>query len=351
MIDHELTDPAGGALTITHDHQGVWITATEDRDEVTVGPFPARTLRASFDMGGDLLDGGVTAAAIEAEVVSPERARSLVQENDELRARIGRVEEARDLYRHDAATEERLHGEARRFALAWKETARREFQYRVLARTAREFYRGIARKFEESRDAAMQERGDAIARAESARELFHGANLKIVAMRKRAEKAEQERDNKAAAYDQMKLLFGDAERAAIRWRARAEKAEQERDAVAEESKARADCIREQQKMLDRRPAENPRPLTADDYERGVPVLRDVCPEGFKLSIPAHEAVRAIVDAALTPPPSRPEGAEGLADDLSGWDEMDDYGNRRFTHEELDDLADHLAARGWTKGEE
>lgn len=93
MIDHELTDPAGGALTITHDHQGVWITATEDRDEVTVGPFPARALRASFDMGDDLADGGVTAAAIEAEVVSPEQARSLVQENTSLRERIGQAEE------------------------------------------------------------------------------------------------------------------------------------------------------------------------------------------------------------------------------------------------------------------
>lgn len=82
MIDHELTDPAGGALTITHDHQGVWITTTEARDEVTVGPFPPRTLRASFDMGDDLMDGGVTAAAIEAEVITPGRARSLVQERD-----------------------------------------------------------------------------------------------------------------------------------------------------------------------------------------------------------------------------------------------------------------------------
>lgn len=107
MIDHELTDPAGGALTITHDHQGVWVTATENLDEVTVGPFPARALRASFDMGDDLADGGVTAAAIEAEVVSPERARSLVQERNEakaeaamcqtsLRGQIRRAEQAED---------------------------------------------------------------------------------------------------------------------------------------------------------------------------------------------------------------------------------------------------------------
>lgn len=93
MIDHELTDPTGSALTITHNADGVWVTATQDHDEVTVGPFPTRTLRASFDMGDDLADGGVTAAAIEAEVVSPERARSLVQENTRLRERIGQAEE------------------------------------------------------------------------------------------------------------------------------------------------------------------------------------------------------------------------------------------------------------------
>lgn len=40
----EHTDPAGGALTITTDHQGAWITATEDGDEVTVGPFPVTVL-------------------------------------------------------------------------------------------------------------------------------------------------------------------------------------------------------------------------------------------------------------------------------------------------------------------
>lgn len=113
MIDHELTDPAGGALTITHDHQGVWVTATEDRDKVTVGPFPvtslteAVTVESDAEVSGDLMDGGVTAAAIEAEVVSPERARSLVQERNEakaeaamcqtsLRGQIRRAEQAED---------------------------------------------------------------------------------------------------------------------------------------------------------------------------------------------------------------------------------------------------------------
>lgn len=53
MIDHELTDPAGGALTITHDHQGVWITATEGRDEVTVGPFPVTSLTEAVTVESD----------------------------------------------------------------------------------------------------------------------------------------------------------------------------------------------------------------------------------------------------------------------------------------------------------
>lgn len=173
MIDHELTDPAGGALTITHDHQGVWITATEDRDEVTVGPFPvtslteAVTVESDAEVSGDLMDGGVTAAAIEAEVdtledkmrrvadfVAPDRARSLVQENDELRARIGRVEEARDLYRRDTLTEERLHGEARRFALAWKETARKMFLERRTLISYAEMCKGSVERAAEDRRAA-----------------------------------------------------------------------------------------------------------------------------------------------------------------------------------------------------
>ncbi|GAA4518388.1 hypothetical protein GCM10023160_00350 [Brachybacterium paraconglomeratum] len=41
----ELTDPEGDALTLTTDAEGIWITCTTDGDEVTVGPFPADSLR------------------------------------------------------------------------------------------------------------------------------------------------------------------------------------------------------------------------------------------------------------------------------------------------------------------
>lgn len=50
----EYTDPAGGALTITTDDAGVWITATDGIDEVTVGPFET------------LVDHTVTAAEVAA---------------------------------------------------------------------------------------------------------------------------------------------------------------------------------------------------------------------------------------------------------------------------------------------
>ncbi|MGP9682041.1 hypothetical protein [Brachybacterium sp. AOP3-A1-3] len=256
MIDHELTDPAGGALTITHDHQGVWITATEGRDEVTVGPFPARTLRASFDMGDDLMDGGVTAAAIEAEVdgkamwektrtdhLSPERARSLVQERDEAKAEA------------------------------------------AMCQTS---LRGQIRRAEQAEDTLLM--------------------------------VQQQRDHLRATL--------------------------------------ATTARQRDEADKRAATASPRPLTADDItdemvERGARQYIEEDYTSWERSPAlaknnARESVRGILEAALTPPPSRPEGAEGLADDLSGWDEMDDYGNRRFTHEELDDLADHLAALGYRK---
>lgn len=41
----ELTDSEGDALTLTTDAGGIWVTCTTDGDEVTVGPFPADSLR------------------------------------------------------------------------------------------------------------------------------------------------------------------------------------------------------------------------------------------------------------------------------------------------------------------
>ena len=125
------------------------------------------------------------------------------------------------------------------------------------------------------------------------------------------EKAERERDEARATKDMHK-------RRADEERARAEKAEQERDHWKREADgANAD-------LADLRAAKS-RPLTpdaisADAYERGVPVLRDACPHGFKLSIPAYEAVRAIVAAVLTEPPARPEWLDAPA--VRAWHKRD-----------------------------
>ena len=127
-------------------------------------------------------------------------------------------------------------------------------------------------------------------------------NAEIAALRKLAEKAEKERDDKGAAYDQLKVLFGSAERAAIGWSARAQDAE-----------ARAD---------------QPRPLTADDItdelvERALMVNAALFPK----------TVRRMLTAALTEPPTRPEGAEKVEAVLHQYWSGDING---------DDLADRIA---------
>ena len=48
----ELTDPDGDALTITADARGIWLTCTTEGDEVTVGPFPAESLREALTVLG-----------------------------------------------------------------------------------------------------------------------------------------------------------------------------------------------------------------------------------------------------------------------------------------------------------
>ncbi|MGP9734881.1 hypothetical protein ACT3SQ_10055 [Brachybacterium sp. AOP42-C2-15] len=48
----ELTDPDGDALTLTTDAGGIWFTCTTDGDEVTVGPFPADSLRDALKVLG-----------------------------------------------------------------------------------------------------------------------------------------------------------------------------------------------------------------------------------------------------------------------------------------------------------
>ena len=162
------------------------------------------------------------------------------------------------------------------------------------------------RELTRERDDARGDRNDALRRE--------------AAEQKRAVKAEQERDSKAAAYDQLKILFGDAERAAISWRDRARAAEAS--------------------------AEQPLPLTADDItdemvERGARQYIEEDYTSWERSPAlaknnARESVRGILEAALTEPAARPEGAEELAEVL-----------RTFPGAlaGIRDISDHLASNG------
>lgn len=49
----ELTDPDGDGLTLTAFAEGIWLTCTDDGDEVTVGPFAAGALQAALESVGD----------------------------------------------------------------------------------------------------------------------------------------------------------------------------------------------------------------------------------------------------------------------------------------------------------
>ena len=108
----------------------------------------------------------------------------------------------------------------------------------------------------------------------------------------------------------------------------AEDAKEERDEARARLAEAEQTIREQVDVLDELAA-GPRPLTpdADAYERGVPVLRDACPGGFKLSIPAHEAVRAIVSAVLAEPVEDPE-VVALAEVLGDFAVADEHNGTR-----------------------
>lgn len=85
--------------------------------------------------------------------------------------------------------------------------------------------------------------------------------------------------------------------------------------IIEEARQERDSWRAQVPLADWekeliQPAQNPRPLTADDYQRGEMAALAAF-VGTELSIPINVLVRAIVTEVLTPPPSRPEGAEEL----------------------------------------
>ena len=201
------------------------------------------------------MDGGVTAAAIEAEVVSPERARSLVQERDEAKAEA-------------AMCQTSLRGQICR--------AEKAEDTLLMVQQQRDHLRATLTTTARQRDEAD----------------------------KRAARSLTAREHLEAAWDAAHVVpAGTAIAPGLGYITR--------------------------------------------YEGSGEILASI--EGHSAILPTR-GIWGERRLLAPEPPSRPEGAEGLADDLSGWDEMDDYGNRRFTHEELDDLADHLAARGWKKGE-
>ncbi len=96
---------------------------------------------------------------------------------------------------------------------------------------------------------------------------------------------------------------------------------------------------------------NPRPLTADDITdemvvRGAEAIRGIVAD----SLPVHgshisraRTATKVLLAALTSPPSRPEGAEELAEVLDRMDPTAIGGP--LTAQEVIALADHLASRG------
>ena len=141
-------------------------------------------------------------------------------------------------------------------------------------------------------------------------------NAEIAALRKRAEKAEQERDE-ARRHECSDL---DAH-----WRL------DETLASLKEANATVASLR----------AENPRPLTPDAItdemiERGFKRLAQMDNDG--ISLRSTWAAHQVLEAALTEPPARPEGAE----------EIEAYMRELVTSHPEDhygELADHLASRG------
>lgn len=270
-------DPEEETLTITTRGEQTWITCRSGENEVTVGPFATDAIAAGFPT--DPMDGGVTAALIEKETEeSPSVDYEAMWWDAERRAEKA---ECPDPEVHEGGPfdlavifrDER--DEARATAALWKEATREHVGRSRTALSWAEMCEESARtsnaraeKAEDTLSLVQQQRDQATARAEKATAQLHDAldeQAKLI----------RERDEAIA-------FMTEAQEEATRQAVRADTAES-------------------------------RPLTpdADAYERGVPVLRDACPDGFKLSIPAHEAVRAIVAAVLAEPPARPEGAEEI----------------------------------------
>ncbi|MGO2362326.1 MAG: hypothetical protein ACTH6N_14520, partial [Brachybacterium tyrofermentans] len=202
---------------------------------------------------------------------------------------IGRVEEARDLYRHDVMTAERRE---------------QEFADRT-------------EKAEQERDSVQAAMSRAIEE-----------NLRLRTENPRPEKY----DAHAEAAEKVGALLRARTVDLVEALAERDKARRERDHAHKSLKESDAALREMR--------ETPRPLTADDItdemvKRGAERFR-----GLPTALSAHARVRTIIRAALTPPPSRPEGAEGLDEVL-----------RTFpgTLAGIRDISDHLASHGIRAG--
>lgn len=141
---------------------------------------------------------------------------------------------------------------------------------------------------------------------------------------------------------------------------RADKAEQERDGAARQLAHRTlerdeyHAMHSEQMKTIARLQENPRPLTTDDITDEM-VLRfmntfDTQADGSKpaptldhFTVARTTITRAALIMALTPPPSRPEGAEEIEGDL-----IDIIGTGVLNDSEFDTVSIKLAERGYRK---
>ena len=159
------------------------------------------------------------------------------------------------------------------------------------------------------------------------------------------EKAEKERDEARAelvkADSQIQELNKEAQTysdALTEEIDRAEKAEKERD----EARRERDSWRAQVPLADWEEdlihaTENPRPLTPDAITDEMVERARSAYWGPTYGGSVDERVRAILTAALTEPPKRPEGAERWEDFL-----IDSLDYQALTDQQITDLADRIA---------
>ncbi|MGO2360476.1 MAG: hypothetical protein ACTH6N_05030, partial [Brachybacterium tyrofermentans] len=264
----ELTDIDGDALTISQRLDATWITCTKGAEEVTVGPVPTDAVRHAFQepMGDGDADGGVTAAAFEAEVVSPGRARSLVQERGELA-------EALDTTMGRAIAAERERDEAARFAALWKEAARRAIQQE---RQEDAFRSTMLANFQVAiaqRDEARGDCNDALRREKAEQDRAVQAEENVRAREEMVNRLAARAEQAEAALEDLREQYGARVREKDEWEANAEEADRrtaEAEAQRDTWKRHHDRVdgqwaKAEREVTELRRAAQPRPsLTADE---------------------------------------------------------------------------------------